>query len=113
MADIELEYGSGPTVTVLITSLKAMARKANVKFEVRKIEDGMENALHLHLGPSFGQEGAQRLPRTLKLCTRIFQNRDVELSAELGDETIVRRIPAGQSAQQYEVSIRELCEQIR
>lgn len=109
MADIHLTYGPGATVTVLKTSLKSLGLKAKLAIRIEETEGELRDALHLHLGPGLGADGARRLPKTLALCHRIFEKRTVRLTADLGTESIELLFPPGQTSLQYRERIGELC----
>ena len=49
MADIELKYGPGSSLTILKSGLSALRLKANLQVEVEEVESGMGDALVLHL----------------------------------------------------------------
>jgi hypothetical protein len=107
VADIELKYGPGASVTILKSGLNAIRLKANLEVEVEEVGSGMEDALVLHLGEGAGEEGAQRLRRLLQMGIRNLAKRDVKMSADLGEGTTVVEIPAGQSSEDYKAAIDE------
>ncbi len=107
MADIELKYGPGASVTILKSGLNAIRLKANLEVEVEEVGSGMEDALVLHLGEGAGEEGAQRLRRLLQMGIRNLAKRDVKMSADLGEGTTVVEIPAGQPSEDYKTAIDE------
>jgi len=112
VADIELKYGPGSSLTILKSGLSALRLKANLQVEVEEVESGMGDALVLHLGDGVGQEGAQRLRRLLQMCIRNLAKRDVKMSADLGDGTTFVEIPAGQPSQDYKAAIDEFCPRV-
>jgi hypothetical protein len=107
VADIELKYGPGASVTILKSGLNAIRLKANLEVEVEEVGSGMEDALVLHLGEGAGEEGAQRLRRLLQMGIRNLAKRDVKMSADLGEGTTVVEIPAGQPSEDYKTAIDE------
>lgn len=109
MADIELRYGPGASVAILKTSLKAMGFRAKLEVDVEEVDGELEDAIHLHLGPRVGEEGATRLPKTLSLCYRIFEKRTVKLSADVGSGNIELEIPPGQTTAHYRAAIERFC----
>jgi hypothetical protein len=112
VADIELKYGLGSSVTILKSGLSAIRLKANLEVEVEEVQSGMEDALVLHLGEGAGQEGAQRLRRLLQMGIRNLAKRDVKLSADLGERTDVVEIAPDQMPEHYKAVIDEFCTRV-
>ena len=105
MADVELRYGPGASLTILKSGLGALRLKAKLEVEIEEVEDGMDDALSLHLGQGAGQEGAQRVQRLLQMCIRNLSGRQVNMSADLGEETEVLELAPGQPAGDYKTAI--------
>jgi hypothetical protein len=105
MADIELKYGPGASLTILKSGLGALRLKAKLEVEIEEAESGMEDALSLHLGQGAGQEGAQRVQRLLQMCIRNLSGRQVKMSADVGGETEVLELAPSQSAGDYKTAI--------
>jgi hypothetical protein len=112
MADIELKYGPGSSVTILKSGLSAIRLKANLQVEVEEVESGMEDALVLQLGEGAGQEGAQRIRRLLQMGIRNLSKRHVKMSADLGGRTTVVEIPPDQPSEDYKVAIDDFCTRV-
>ena len=105
MADIQLSYGSGPSIAILKTSLKAMGLKAGCSVGIEERSDGLEDEIRLHLASTASAEAARRMPRTLALCYRIFAKRTVTLTADVGGETLQRSLPPRQTSERYDKTI--------
>jgi len=112
MADIELKYGPGSSLTILKSGLSAIRLKAKLQVEVEEVESGMDDALILHLGEGAGQDGAQRLRRLLQMGIRNLAKRHVKMSADLGEHTRVVEIPPGQPFEDYKGAIDEFCTRV-
>lgn len=102
LADIELAYGPGGTVAVLVHNLKSLAFKAKLQIDVRAKDDELENAIRLHLRAEAGLEASVRLQKMLRSCYVIFSKREAELSADLDESrSIVIQLQPFESRDDY------------